>query len=71
MSDLKTYTTCNITYNDAKNNVKVLAVEKDIIDEEKENIIFWEDYVTYGLVILTVIVMVVLFNNWRKINKKW
>lgn len=68
--DLGANATCNVSYGDAMVNTQVFKREK--VESESEEVIYWDDYITYGLVILTIIVMIVLFNRWRSMNRrKW
>lgn len=69
--DLGVNATCNVSYGNAMVNTQVFKKEK-VESEEREEIIYWDDYITYGLVLITIVIMVVLFNRWRVINrKKW
>ena len=36
----------------------------------RKEVIYWDDYITYGLVLITIVIMIVLFNRWRGMNRK-
>ncbi len=64
-------TTCDIIYGTAKVNSESIVVQNDKETEQNE-VIYWDDYITYGLVLITIVIMIVLFNRWRGMNrKKW
>lgn len=67
--DLGVNATCNVSYGNAMVNTQVFKREK-VESEEKEEVIYWDDYITYGLVLVTIVIMIVLFNRWRGMSKK-
>jgi hypothetical protein len=67
--DLRNNATCNVSYGNAMVSTDVFEREK-VIQEEREEVIFWDDYIIYGLILLAVIVMIVLFNKWRRMSKE-
>jgi type IV secretory pathway component VirB8 len=66
---LRNNATCNVSYGNAMVSTDVFEREK-VIQEEREEVIFWDDYIIYGLILLAVIVMIVLFNKWRRMSKE-
>jgi len=61
-------TTCNVSYGEIIKDTNI--IEKEKIVQEKEEIIYWDDYVVYGLIVLVILVMGILFNKWRSMNKR-
>lgn len=62
--------TCNFTYGDAKVNANVLAQVNEEVKEEKVEVIYWDDYITYALVLLVVLVMGIILFKWKNMSKR-
>jgi len=62
--------TCNFTYGNAKVNANVFTYVEDEIVEEKPEVVYWDDYITYTLVLLVILVMGIVLFKWNKLSKR-
>jgi hypothetical protein len=63
--DIDMNTTCNITYGNTKKSTEVFMEEKNKEKEQKDEIIYWDDYIMYALIVLAVVLTGVLLHKWR------